>query len=478
VSLEGAALGVLMASWAGAEPPPWLLRRIEAGLGSVCLYAGNVLDGGPLHEAGAGVVVAVDEEGGDVTRIEAAAGSSVPGAAALGAVDDAGLTGDVAAALGVALADRGIDLDLAPVADVNVDAANPVIGVRSFGADAGLVARHVAATVDGLGQAGVAACAKHFPGHGATTVDSHVGLPVVHGPLDLAPFAAAVAAGVAAVMTGHLVVPDLDDRPATVSPAAHRLLRHDLGFDGVVVTDALDMAGAGGPAAIPATAVAALAAGADLCCLGPAAGDDLVEACLRAVVGAVRSGRLAGDRLAEAAGRVRGLAARRRDRADAPAHGATGGRSLAEVGAEAARRALLVDPDLRLPVLGAHVVEVDRPAMIAAGAVPWGVARPLARLDPTSTGERLDGPAAVPAAVARAAGRRLVVAVRDPHRSPEAGAALAALLAARPDAVVVDLGWPAAPAHITTFGASRASGEAVARVLAGVAAPLARSHRG
>ena len=120
-----------------------------------------------LLAPGRACVVALDEEGGDVTRIEATTGSSLPGNAALGAVDDESLTSAVAAALGARLRRLGVDLDLAPCADVNSDPANPVIGVRSFGADPALVARHTAAFVTGLQSAGVAACAKHFPGHGA-----------------------------------------------------------------------------------------------------------------------------------------------------------------------------------------------------------------------------------------------------------------------------------------------------------------------
>ncbi len=144
------------------------------------------------------VIVAIDEEGGDVTRLEAATGSSYPGNAALGVVDDATLSERVAASLGAELAAAGVNLDFAPVADVNTNPQNPVIGIRSFGADADLVGRHVAAFVCGLQSAGVAACAKHFPGHGDTSVDSHLALPVVDAvdSQALLPFHAAIEAGV------------------------------------------------------------------------------------------------------------------------------------------------------------------------------------------------------------------------------------------------------------------------------------------
>ena len=121
-----------------------------------------------------------------MTRLEVATGSSYPGNAALGAVDDVELTERVAASIGADLADVGVNLNLAPVADVNTNPLNPVIGVRSFGADGELVARHVAASVRGLQSAGVAACAKHFPGHGDTSQDSHHELPVVEALEDAA----------------------------------------------------------------------------------------------------------------------------------------------------------------------------------------------------------------------------------------------------------------------------------------------------
>jgi len=516
--LRRAAAGTLLASFPGAKVPGWLLRRVAGGLGGVCLYGSNrradpTAVAALLHGARHGVVVALDEEGGDVTRIEATTGSSLPGNAALGAADDVALTAAVARALGDRLRSVGVDLDLAPCADVNSDPANPVIGVRSFGADPVLVARHTAAFVTGLQAAGVAACAKHFPGHGAVAVDSHVALPTVAAPADvldtreLVPFRAAVAAGVAAVMPGHLLVPALDGMPATVS---HRivgdLLRGDVGFTGTVVTDALDMGGAGGPAAIPATVVRALAAGADLCCLGPDNDDALVGACVDAVVAAVAAGDLPAARVHDAARRAaalrsappagtRPLAGRRAGYGPGPAGrppaGAAGdgtrtavvvapavaepvaGGDFAALGAEAARRALRVDGQLPGPLTGAHVVELDRPANIAAGAVPWGVAAAVARRDPSASAARVaeGDDLAVASALLAAQGRPLIIAARDAHRRPAQAAALATLLTARPDAVLVDMGWPAgdalppAAARVTTFGAAAACGEAVAALL-------------
>ena len=184
-SLERAAAACLWPGFPGHEAPDWVRRWLADGLGGVVLFAWNVRDSEQLAALTAslraeqeGVVVATDEEGGDVTRLEAARGSSYPGNLALGAVDDVALTKRVAAAIGADLRAVGVTLNLAPVADVNSNPDNPVIGVRSFGSDSGLVARHVAAFVRGLQGAGVAACAKHFPGHGDTAEDPHLELPM------------------------------------------------------------------------------------------------------------------------------------------------------------------------------------------------------------------------------------------------------------------------------------------------------------
>ncbi len=170
---------VLLPGFRGTSAPAWLRREVEDGLGGVCLFAPNVQDGRghgdvaaltwELHGLRNDLVVASDEEGGEVTRLQVAHGSPYPTAAALGAVDDVAATTAVNAAIGRLCRDHGVDLALAPDVDVNADPDNPVIGLRSFGADPQLVARHAAAAVEGIQSAGVAACAKHFPGHGDTT---------------------------------------------------------------------------------------------------------------------------------------------------------------------------------------------------------------------------------------------------------------------------------------------------------------------
>ena len=201
--VERLALAVQLPAFPGTSLPPDWARLLEEGLGGVCLFGSNTADGqvsrltGAVRDVAPAAVIATDEEGGDVTRLHYASGSPVLGAAALGAVDDLALTRATGAMVGTALADCGIDLDLGPVADVNSNPDNPVIGTRSFGSDPAHVARHVVAWVEGLQSAGVAACLKHFPGHGDTATDSHLSLPTIDAQLDvltrreLVPFAAA-----------------------------------------------------------------------------------------------------------------------------------------------------------------------------------------------------------------------------------------------------------------------------------------------
>jgi beta-N-acetylhexosaminidase len=502
-ALTRLADAMLIPPFLGHDAPPWVLDALRDGLVGVTLYGPNIESPEQLARltaelraaSGAGVsadgvrgpaagtpaaepVIAIDEEGGDVTRIAHRRGSPYPGNAALGAVDDVTLTEAVYAALGTDLAALGVNLNLAPAVDVNTAADNPVIGTRSFGSDTALVSRHAAAAVTGLQSAGVAACAKHFPGHGSTRLDSHEELATVDASpgllaeRDLPPFVAAIAAGVQAIMPGHLRVPGLTgDLPASISPAALTgLLRGELGFTGVIVSDGLEMRAVSDVYGIPETAVLAAAAGTDLLCLGREQDQAMYLRVRDALVEAVRTGRMPGTRLEEAAARVAALrawtaaAAGRRHGADA------------EIGLAAARRAVRVDGTPQ-PLHRPLVVEVVPPDNIAAGPVPWGLS---AWVGPDSLRRFSTGaPAASRAAeieslLADAAGRSLVIVVRDAHRFPAAAEVVSAILAARPDAAVVEMGlpvWrPPAGVYLATFGAARTSSRAAAEVL-GLAGP-------
>ncbi|MCP9207466.1 glycoside hydrolase family 3 protein [Streptomyces sp. NEAU-Y11] len=260
------------------------------------------------------LLLSTDQEHGIVARVGAPA-TLLPGAMALGAggsAKDARTAGRIA---GAELAALGIRQDYAPVADVNVNPANPVIGVRSFGADPRAAARLVAAQVAGYQSAGVAATAKHFPGHGDTTVDSHVGLPVItHSRsewerLDAPPFRAAIEAGIDSIMTAHLLFPALDpaDDPATLSrPILTGVLREELGYDGVVVTDSLGMQGVREKYGDDRVPVLALKAGVDQLLNPP----DLAAA-WRGMHRAVREGEITEARIDTSLRRILELKARR-----------------------------------------------------------------------------------------------------------------------------------------------------------------------
>ena len=467
-SVEQAALRCLLPGFIGTEAPEWVLRRAAEGLGGVCLYARNITSPEQLanlcrrlHAENPGLIISIDEEGGDVTRLEAATGSSYPGNLALGAAGDVDLTRAVARAIGLELSQAGVDLDLAPDADVNSNPSNPVIGVRSFGSEPGAVAAQTAAWVEGLQSAGVAACVKHFPGHGDTSVDSHLALPVVGADpraSALQPFEAAIAAGVLAVMSAHIVAPSLDRVPATLSrPIMTGLLRDELGFRGLTVTDGLEMKAI---ADIVEGTVQALAAGCDLLCIGGGLADeDIVVQLHSAIVAGVSA-----DRVHEAAGRVDALAdwrAAQPEQPEAPDR---------EVGLAAARKALRVDGDVRV---GDDVVvlQLSPHSSMASGVIPWGVAAPLAARGARVTKfEHRDGPVDLAPILRKAGGRSLVLTVRDLHRHESQQQAAAALLQARPDAVVVEMGLPAcrpagASAYIATSGAARVCAIAAAEVM-------------
>ena len=559
------AEAILIPPFPGLSAPRWMLDALGRGLAGVTLFGQNISAPDQvsaltamLRSAAPGddPVIAIDEEGGDVTRVAYADGSPYPGNAALGAVDDVALTQAVYRAIGADLAALGINFDLAPCADVLGTADSPAVGTRSFGADTGLVSRHTAAAVAGLQGACVAACTKHFPGHGRTGTDSHEAIATIEGGLadlrlvDLPPFEAAIRAGTLAIMPSHLRVPELTgDLPATVSAAAITgLLRGELGYTGVIVSDALEMRATRDTFGIPGAAVLAVAAGTDLLCLGRDGSEADYLAVRDALVAAVRDGALDGERLEEAADRVarlRGGLARTRSAAPAgdnagpgvgrgigpaadPAVSAMAGPAVGsavspmagpEVGLVAARRAVRVSGPHRTlshPV----IIEVEPRENIAAGRFGWGLApwaptgsvhrvsasgrllngAGLGLADPersgpadsgpadggsadggSADGDRADNGAAdngaadgdrvdAAAILAAAAGRSLVAVVRDAHRDEQTRSLVSALLAARPDLILVEMGlpfWrpPEGTSYLATYGASRASAHAAAELL-------------
>ncbi|WP_245822927.1 glycoside hydrolase family 3 N-terminal domain-containing protein [Brachybacterium avium] len=310
-----------MAPFTGTELPGWMAGALEAGLASVVLFGHNTPDpqtaaglAREIHARAEHCVVAIDEEGGDVTRLQAATGSSLPTAWALGAADDIELTRDVGKALGDLLAACDLDLDLAPVLDVCTDPANPVIGTRAFGDDPDRVANHAKAFATGLMEAGLGTCAKHFPGHGATATDSHTALPLIDlGEREfarehLAPWR--IAPWLDSVMTAHVLVPAQGEGPASISTWSRPLLDRAVGgtYQGLVITDALDMAAVTADPGYGESAVRAIEAGADLLCLGTSLRRDdqqMLREVHDALLDAVDSGRIPRQRLRDRAARTR-----------------------------------------------------------------------------------------------------------------------------------------------------------------------------
>jgi beta-N-acetylhexosaminidase len=322
---ERAAAAFLMIGFEGldlTEGPRTLLRR---GAFGAILFARNFAD----REQVAGlcaaikavapdrpVAVAVDQEGGRVLRFRG------PGFTEIPAMRDVGLHGgpERARAVGALLASElrplGIDIDFAPVLDVDSNPANPVIGERSFHRTPERVAACGVALIEGLQSGGVAACGKHFPGHGDTDLDSHHHLPrLAHDlarlrAIELVPFRAAIATGVAAVMSSHILFPALDaDRPATMSPAAlGGILRRELGFTGTVFSDDLEMKAIAEHYPMPGAAVDAARAGCDVLLACHTA--ELQEAIVAALAKAIVDGTLPAARVAEAEARRKTLVAR------------------------------------------------------------------------------------------------------------------------------------------------------------------------
>ncbi len=281
--------GVIVGGFDGTTLPAIVGERLGRGLlGGVTLFKRNIVDvtqtaalcaqiadAGP---AGLSPIVSIDQEGGRVARLGAPV-MKLPPMRVLGRIDDAGLTRRVARALGTQLAAIGINLDFAPVADVDSNPANPIIGDRAFGSDPDVVSRHVVAFVEGLRDAGVLGCAKHFPGHGDTAHDSHLELPSLRhdrarvGRVELPPFRAAGRAHVASVMTAHVVFEGIAPGvPATLARSVvTELLRGELGFDGVCFSDDLQMKAISAQHTVEQSAVLAIEAGCDglLICTDP-----------------------------------------------------------------------------------------------------------------------------------------------------------------------------------------------------------------
>jgi beta-N-acetylhexosaminidase len=311
---------VVMIGIAGATPTPEERVLIEQGVGGVILFERNCLHPAQIADLiadlqaiavvqgpGVPLIIAIDQEHGPVTRIKQGV-TPFPSAWQLGQINDPALVRQAAGICGRELAVMGITMNLAPVADLLLHPDNRVIGRRSFGKDPYRVGALVAAFIQGLQAQGVAACAKHFPGHGATATDSHHELPTIHRSreelqqAELIPFQQAIQASVAAIMPGHLLCPALDaDQPATFSqPIIEELLRQELGFDNLVISDDLSMGALSQWGGIEERGVAAFKAGVDMLL----SGQEKVYGLLAALEKGVKSGVIPEKRVEQAIARI------------------------------------------------------------------------------------------------------------------------------------------------------------------------------
>lgn len=498
----------------GPELSPELKAMIATHhVGGLLLYdsAGNVRDmaqvagltaaAQALAQAGPhglGLFIAVDQEGGPVARLRRGFAATPPNMAlgATGRAESAALAATVTARQLKAL---GITMNLAPVVDVNSNPANPIIGVRSYGENPQTVARFGAAAVRAYRAQGVMACAKHFPGHGDTGFDSHVRLPTVPHAMarlravELPPFAAAIAAGVPAVMTAHVEVPALEPEPglpATMSPRVlEGLLRGELGFRGLIISDSLTMGAVAGRYDAGEAAVRAFLAGADVLCFGADRGhrpEEQLDA-LRRMIQAVESGEIPMARLDAAVERIvaakleYGLAGPEALPAPDPARVDT------PEDREAVRR--LADASITLLRDRGGVIPM---APRTAGLLVWPGGSPEAAAPFTELGTRFEVrcPAEDPSAEERAAlvaaageARRLVVFTRRADKSPGQAALIDELLAAglgtRMAVVSLDVPYdatltPEAPCLLAAWSGAPEQLRALARVLFGLARPTGR----
>jgi beta-N-acetylhexosaminidase len=341
----------------GGFPGTSLSRTFERALrerrrGGAILFKPNVEEGPAqvaalnrqLHAAmPEAPLVGIDQEGGRVARLRKGV-LEVPPMRTVASWGDVAFAERIASAVGAELASLGFTIDFAPVLDVNTCPANPVIGDRAFGDDATTVARFGVAWLRGLQQSGVLACGKHFPGHGDTSKDSHVDLPLVAQPLDrierleLAPFRAAAAAGIATLMTAHVVYTAIDpDRPATLSRAACTDLRDRIGFDGAVISDDLEMKAIADRWSIEDAAIQAIAAGCDslLVCRS----EEKQERAVDALIKEAEASAAFRARCGEAYRRVHDSCKRARVRTpDRETDAVVGGKESRAVAAEIARR--------------------------------------------------------------------------------------------------------------------------------------------
>lgn len=386
LTVEAKAAQLLMFGFPGTEVSPFLKDFIlQNGLGGVIHFARNVKNPSQLaalnHELqsiarespnGIGLLIAADQEGGTVVRLTE--GVAVPPSAmALGAAGSKSITERICSLSGFDLAATGINMVFAPVLDVNSNPLNPVIGVRSFGENPARVAEHGSAAIRGF-QRYVAAVAKHFPGHGDTELDSHLALPAVqHGrqrlaEVELLPFRKAIAKNVSGIMTAHVVFPAIEPTPGLPATLSYRvltgLLRDELGYEGLILTDCMEMAAISETFGTVEAAVMAVEAGADLILISQT--EARQRGAFEAIVAAVKSGRIPEERLDQSLERILKVKHMLLSRAQPPLD-LVGSREHIEIVRKAINRSITVVQDQgSLPIREGTRILVVEPIKTAA----------------------------------------------------------------------------------------------------------------
>jgi len=457
-------LSTFSPGFGGPVVPEWIKPWLENGLGSVTLFASNTPSFevaerliSELRSYNPELLIAIDEEGGDVTRLFVREGSRYPTPALLGQCDNEDLTFRSFSSMGSILKKLGVDITYAPVADVVAYEDNPIVGVRSFGMSTEVVDRHVIKAIQGLQNSGVGACVKHFPGHGAVSEDSHHDLPRITLSLNdyeekhIKPFKDAIAAGVSAVMIGHLIAECLDSElPASISPTVlQKYLRGTLNFEGLIVTDALDMGAIGGPTKIHEAALKALSAGADLLCFsGMGDQSQFVANSFNWIQSAISRNELSVDSLYESSERIKNWRTR---------SGINESRDE-NINFKELIPGFEISGDIELNSEAVNLVEIGTKPTIAAGDVSWGMHKEL-----RSVGIACDIHASD---AENLSSKKLVVAFRDAYRDAPLLATLNRLNHRFPDAIFIDMGWPTREFEpknlIRAFGSSAIVSQAVA----------------
>lgn len=461
-------LSTFSPGFGGTSIPEWIKPWLDNGLGSITLFGSNTPTLESTHQLiqelrsyNEDLVIAIDEEGGDVTRLFVREGSRYPTPALLGKCDDEELTYSSYRSLGTLLRELGVNLSYAPVADVVAVHNNPIVGVRSFGTTADLVSRHVVQAVAGLQDSGVGACIKHFPGHGAVVEDSHHSLPRIkmskadYEAGHVSPFRNAIARGVSAVMVGHLVVDELDaHKPASLSSKVQgEYLRGSLGFKGLIVTDALDMGALGGVPRIHESALQALLAGSNLLCFsGLGDQSQIVEASFVRIKDALKSGEIKSDYLAGIASPVRDFNSKILVSTEEKSEVDFDNLAL---GMHKSGSVNIKSPDINL-------IEIGTKPTIAAGDVSWGIHRELRAAGVKFEIHASDSESALKSE------KQLVVAFRDAYRDSQLLATLQNLQKRKPDAIFIDMGWPTLEFNPKNLIRSYGSSAIVSRVVVSI----------